>query len=123
MLLQRDDRAQLVVYKIVAADAWNRASETGRFCGSSDDQRDGYIHLSDAMQVSGTYQKYFLGQNDLLLVAFACATLDPHLKWEVSRGGALFPHYYGALPVGLALWQRPIIMQTDGSVPAFEDLT
>lgn len=110
------------VFKIVAADDWRKAIATGAFCGSADDRRDGFIHLSAASQVAATYEKYFRNQSDLVLVAFDSAALGPDLKWETSRGGALFPHYYGALPAALALWQRPIVRSAQGAIPAFEDI-
>lgn len=68
----------------------------------------------------GTLKKYFTGQTDVLLVALNTAHLAPHLKWEPSRGGALFPHYYGPLPVSAALWQKPLPLGADG-VPVFDE--
>jgi uncharacterized protein (DUF952 family) len=108
MFSQSGDAAARLVFKIVAADAWRHAVAAGVYRGSTDDQRDGFIHLSTADQVTGTYEKYFRNQNDLLLVAFEEKTLTPHLKWEASRGGALFPHYYGSLSTALACWQMPV---------------
>ena len=111
-----------LVFKIVGAEDWRHAVDSGTYSGSADDRRDGFIHLSAAVQVVGTYRKYFQNQNALLLVAFSSAALEPELKWEVSRGGALFPHYYGAIPTELALWKRDIVESAQGDVPAFEDL-
>ncbi|NOT71196.1 MAG: DUF952 domain-containing protein [Hyphomicrobium sp.] len=102
------------VYKIVPARLWSNAQASSAFTGSADDQRDGFIHLSAAAQITGTLCKYFRNQADLLLVAFDSASLSPHLKWETSRGGELFPHYYGSLPPHLALWQRPLPLGADG---------
>ena len=107
------------VFKVVSAAAWRAAEQTGSYTGSADDQRDGYIHLSSADQLAGTLAKYFRDQADLLLVAFATGDLGPHLKWEPSRGGILFPHYYGALPTAAALWQRRLALGADG-IPLVE---
>lgn len=107
------------VYKIVPAAMWAGAVVCGAFDGSDDDTRDGYIHLSNAAQLPGTIGKYFHNQTDLLLIAFNAADLGPQLVWEASRGGDLFPHYYGRLPVKLALWQRPLPLGSDG-VPQFD---
>lgn len=120
-MTKADDVATGSVFKIVAADDWHRACAAGNYMGSDDDSRDGFIHLSAASQIRGTYEKYFRDRNDLLLVAFDTAALGAALKWEPSRGGALFPHYYGALPVRLALWQRKIVESPSGSVEAFEE--
>jgi uncharacterized protein (DUF952 family) len=102
------------VFKIVSASEWAAATGAGFFTGSADDVRDGFIHLSKASQLAGTAKKYFIGQHNLLLVAFDSASLAPHLRWETSRGGDIFPHYYGALPVKSALWQKPLPLGDNG---------
>ncbi|MBA2125521.1 DUF952 domain-containing protein [Hyphomicrobium methylovorum] len=103
-----------IVYKIARASEWNAAAAAGLFLGSPDDVRDGFIHLSSKEQLQGTLDKHFSGQNDLVLIAFEEQSLAPELKWEASRGGALFPHYYGALPISKALWHRPLKRGRDG---------
>lgn len=102
------------VFKVMPSSLWNAACATGFFTGSADDVRDGFIHLSNADQLPGTLAKYFRDQTDLTLIGFNSAALGNALKWEASRGGALFPHYYGALPVSLALWQKPLALGPDG---------
>jgi uncharacterized protein (DUF952 family) len=96
------------VYKILSAQDWAEAVARGRFEGSADDRRDGFIHLSAEDQWAGTAAKWFAGQADLLLVAFEAETLGAALKWEPSRGGALFPHLYGPLPTALAVERKPL---------------
>lgn len=85
------------LYKIIAASHWRAAEHDGIFRGSADDLRDGFIHFSTAEQVEETAAKYFSGQDDLLLIGVDGARLGGALKWEPSRGGALFPHLYGEL--------------------------
>jgi len=85
------------LYKIIAAAHWRAAEHDGIFRGSADDLRDGFIHFSTAEQVKETAAKYFSGQDDLLLISIDGARLGGALKWEPSRGGALFPHLYGEL--------------------------
>lgn len=102
------------VYKIVEADAWRRACQTGAYMGSADDARDGFIHLSFGDQIAGTVERHFKHRTGLLLVAFDAASLGPALKLEPSRNGALFPHYYGDLPTALALWEKDMITDADG---------
>lgn len=86
-----------VIYKICPAELWRAAEAAGRFDGAPVDHADGYIHFSTAAQMRETAAKHFAGQADLLLVAVDAPALGDALKWEVSRGGALFPHLYGAL--------------------------
>ena len=85
------------LYKICAASLWREAERNGVFRGSGADLRDGFIHFSTAAQVTETAAKHFAGQDDLVLVRVDAARLGAALKWEPSRGGALFPHLYGDL--------------------------
>ncbi len=85
------------VYKICPAEVWREAEQCGVFRGSEVDLRDGFIHFSTAAQVVETAAKHFSGQPGLLLVRINTASLGDRLKWEASRGGALFPHLYGDL--------------------------
>ena len=96
------------IYKICPAADWEAATRTGVFRGSHVDLRDGYIHFSTVAQVAETAAKHFAGQGDLVLVAVDAAVLGDNLKWEPSRGGALFPHLYADLSVTAALWVRPL---------------
>lgn len=95
-----------LLFKICRADEWHVAARHGHFAGSAADLADGFIHLSAVHQVRETAARHFAGQGDLVLVAFP-ADLE-HLKWEPSRGGALFPHVYGTLPATRALWVKPL---------------
>ena len=87
------------LYKICPAALWREAERTGAFAGSPVDLRDGFIHFSTAAQVAETAARHFAGQDDLVLLAVDADAVAEHLRWEVSRGGALFPHLYAALPV------------------------
>lgn len=92
-----------IIYKICSRQAWDAAVAEGVYRGSADDQRDGFIHFSRADQVPGTLAKHFAGQRDLVLVSVDAASLGEALRYEPSRGGALFPHLYGPLSTSLAL--------------------
>jgi uncharacterized protein (DUF952 family) len=102
------------IYKICPAADWEAATRTGIFRGSPVDLRDGYIHFSTAEQVAETAARHFAGQGDLVLVAVDAAVLGDKLKWEPSRGGALFPHLYAHLPVNAALWIKPLPLDETG---------
>ncbi len=110
------------VYKIVPAALWRAAEREGIFRGSAHDARDGFIHFSTAAQVAETAAKHFAGQDDLLLVAVDGAALGGALKWEVSRGAALFPHLYGALALDAVVGVKPLPLGPDGKhrVPPLE---
>ena len=87
---------------------WSEAQRDGAFRGSPDDHRDGFIHLSTADQVGETAAKHFAGQNELLLIWVDAKKLDDRLKWEPSRGGALFPHLYGDLDMAAVVRVEPL---------------
>ena len=96
------------IYKILPRSEWEAACAAGAFLGAAIDLKDGFIHFSAEDQWRETLEKHFAGQVDLVLVAVDPAALGPRLKWEVSRGGALFPHLYGPLDPSLAASVRPI---------------
>jgi uncharacterized protein (DUF952 family) len=87
------------VYKLLCAADCERLRAAGAWAGSPDDLRDGYVHLSAADQVAGTLAKYFADVPDLILLAVDPAMLGADLRYEPSRGGALFPHLYAPLPL------------------------
>jgi len=103
------------IYKITPQAPWREAEANGRFTGAPIDVADGYIHFSTAEQVRETAAKHFAGQTDLVLVAVDGAQLGDPLKYEVSRGGALFPHLYGVLEMSAVLWVRPLPLGADGA--------
>ncbi|MEK6638818.1 MAG: DUF952 domain-containing protein [Pseudomonadota bacterium] len=84
-------------FKIFTADQWAQFVSDGVFNGAPVDLADGYIHLSSADQVQSTLDKHFAGQVGLVIAEVNLGMLADTLKWEVSRGGALFPHIYGVL--------------------------
>jgi uncharacterized protein (DUF952 family) len=105
-----------IVYKIATVHDWQEAIAKGHYSGSADDVRDGFIHLSSRSQLVGTLEKHFRGKTDLVLIAFEEDKLGHGLKWETSRGGELFPHFYGRLPVSNALWERTLDTGSDGAL-------
>ncbi|TGT38584.1 DUF952 domain-containing protein [Mesorhizobium sp. M8A.F.Ca.ET.165.01.1.1] len=111
-----------IIYKITPQAPWREAEANGRFTGAPIDIADGFIHFSTAEQAGETAAKHFSGRTDLLLVAVDGTSLGDALKYEVSRGGALFPHLYGVLDPKAVLWVKPLPLGADGShqFPALE---
>ena len=105
----------MVVYKIVATKEWAEAEAAGVFAGASVDRADGFIHFSTAEQVAATAAKWFPGRNDLTLAAIDAEALGEDLRWEPSRGGALFPHLYAHLPMSAVVWSRPLPLGPGGA--------
>lgn len=86
-------------FKIFTAAQWAQFEADGVFQGAPVDLADGYIHLSAKDQLQGTLEKHFAGQADMVIAEVNLAYLGDTIRWEVSRGGALFPHIYGPLPM------------------------
>lgn len=97
-----------LVYKVCTAAEWRAAEAAGTFAGSAVDLRDGFIHFSTGEQLEETLRRHFAGQTDLVLVELDPADLGPSLRWEASRGGALFPHLYAPLATRLARRVTPV---------------
>jgi uncharacterized protein (DUF952 family) len=93
-------------FKILTADQWAQFVSDGVFHGAPVDLADGYIHLSAADQLQGTLDKHFAGQVGLVIAEVNLAALGDAIKWEVSRGGALFPHVYGVLTMEAIVGHR-----------------
>ena len=93
---------------------WSAAGEAGGFEGAAIDLQGGYIHFSTAEQAAETAAKQFAGVSDRLLVAVETKTLGESLKWEPSRGGALFPHLYGILPTDNVAWVKNLPLNGQG---------
>ncbi len=104
-----------VAFKIVDASEWAVARKAGSYAGSAVDLADGYIHLSTAEQLEETARRHYAGRTDLRLLDVDLDRLDA-VKWEPSRGGVLFPHQYGPLPVAAVLADRPMTVSDAGDM-------
>lgn len=103
------------IYKICPQELWREAEKNGRFTGAPVDLADGFIHFSTATQARETASKHFAGQADLLLIGVDAGKLGGALKYEVSRGGALFPHLYGPFELDAVTSVAPLPLGADGS--------
>lgn len=102
------------IYKILPAAMWRAAQARGVFAGSAVDIADGFIHFSTAAQAAETAARHFAGQTDLVLLHVDAARLGERLKWEPSRGGALFPHLYDALALDAVIRADPLPIDAGG---------
>lgn len=90
-------------FKVLTAEQFAAWQASGSFLGAPVDLADGYIHLSAADQLAGTLDKHFVGQAGLVIAEIDLSLLGDAVRWEPSRGGALFPHVYGALPIDVLI--------------------
>jgi uncharacterized protein (DUF952 family) len=102
-------------YKILTDDEMVTLEHDGRFAGSADDRRDGFIHLSTRDQLEGTLAKHFSGQDGLHIAAVDLAALGDAVRWEEARDSE-FPHIYGELPLDSVVAYSKVHREPDGSL-------
>lgn len=105
---------QALIFKIFTRQQWLQTEADGTFVGAPIDLADGYVHLSTAEQVAETAAKFFTGMDDLVLAAVDPTSYGDKLVYEVSRGGALFPHLYDRLTLASVRWVQPLPLGADG---------
>ena len=103
-----------LIYKIASHEAYRVFSKTGVFPGMPIDISDGYVHFSTAAQLAETLRLHFAGQGNLVVFSVRTYDLGTSLRWEPSRGGQLFPHLYGKLPVGAVRRVAPLPLGEGG---------
>ena len=103
-----------MIYKVLRAEEWKALETAGETPGAPIDIADGFVHFSTAAQLRGTLDKHFAGLDGLVLLSFDPDAMGPALKWEPSRGGDLFPHFYGPLRLSDVVSSRPIPLRPEG---------
>ncbi len=104
-----------LIYHLAKAAVWSAARHSGKpYTGSAEDTADGFLHFSTADQIVESAARHRAGERDLVLLAVETDGLGAALRWERSRGGAEFPHLYGALPVTAVRWAKPLPLGPDG---------
>ena len=106
----------MLIFKIFRRAEWDALRSAGQTTGAPVDVADGFIHFSTAEQVAGTAARHFATESDLVLVAVDAGKLGADLKWEPSRGGALFPHLYRALTLGDVVWDKSLPLGATGHI-------
>ncbi|SMX32188.1 DUF952 domain-containing protein [Actibacterium lipolyticum] len=106
----------MLIFKILRRPEWETFRTSGSTQGAPVDLADGYIHFSTAKQVTETAAKHFADESDLVLVAFESDKMGADLKWEPSRGGALFPHLYRELRMDEVIWDKSLPLGATGHI-------
>jgi uncharacterized protein (DUF952 family) len=106
----------MLIYKIFRRSEWDAFRLAGETLGAPIDVADGYVHFSTAAQVAETAAKHFATESDLVLLALNPDALGEALKWEPSRGGALFPHLYRPLRLSDVIWDKSLPLGATGHI-------
>ncbi len=101
------------IYKIFRDAEWQDLQRRGESPGAPVDLADGFVHFSTAAQARETAAKHFAGETGLWLLSCEADAMEP-LRWEPSRGGALFPHLYRALQLDDVIEVRALPLGPDG---------
>ena len=104
-----------MIYHMCPAETWAAAVAAGRYEGTADDKRDGFIHFSTAAQLPDSARRHRAGQAGLVLVAVEAARLGTRLRWEEARNGDRFPHLYGPLSLSEVSQVVPLPLGPDGN--------
>lgn len=102
------------IYHLSRRPDWDRARSEGAYAGSREDNADGFLHFSTALQVAESAAKHRKGEAGLVLLEVDAQKLGTALKWEPARGGELFPHLYGPLPVSAVAAEFDLPLGPDG---------
>ncbi|MCL3881014.1 DUF952 domain-containing protein [Marivita sp. GX14005] len=105
-----------MIYKILRSGEWDALQSRGVIEGAPVDVADGFVHFSTAAQVPETAARHFAGEDGLMLLAFDEKAITGDLRWEPSRGGALFPHLHAPLRHSDLVWAKPLPLGPDGHV-------
>ena len=103
------------IYHICTSHVWRASEEGGQLAAAPPPQGEGFLHFSAAAQLSESAAIHFAGREDLVLLTVDPGRLGPELKWEPSRGGALFPHLYGPLPHDAVIRVELLSLGRDGN--------
>ena len=106
----------MLILKILRRAEWTAFRDTGVTLGAPVDLADGFVHFSTAAQVAETAARHFAAESDLVLLACESGGMGPDLKWESSRGGALFPHLYRPLRLEEVLWDKSLPLGASGHI-------
>lgn len=106
--------SELFAYKVLTPGQYEALRTEGSFAGAPVDLEDGYIHMSTRAQTAETVAKHFAGQDRLVLAMVDLAALGDAVKWEPSRGGQLFPHLYGPLPLSAVTGKTVLRLGANG---------
>ncbi|MGJ8627664.1 MAG: DUF952 domain-containing protein [Sulfitobacter sp.] len=98
----------MLIFKIFRSEEWADLRKNGKTSGAPIDVADGYVHFSTAAQAPETAAKYFADVEGLFLVAVDADAAGDALKWEKSRGDAMFPHLYRKMSLADVVWALPL---------------
>lgn len=119
--MSKKDWFKNMIYHITTKDAWEQAQQSGTYRAPSLDA-EGFIHASKQDQILWVANRFYVGGDDLILLAIDPAKLIAELREEPADSNmpldadlGLFPHIYGELNVDAILKVFDFPPQADGT--------
>ena len=113
-----------MIFHITPRADWEAAQTKGEYVAESL-KSEGFIHCSTLAQVVPVADKYYKGQNGLVLLMIEPTLLSSTLKWEAPSGGTpppgipegdQFPHIYGPINLGAVVNVFDFIHDANGDL-------
>jgi uncharacterized protein (DUF952 family) len=111
-----------MIFHITHRKDWKTAQDKGEYIVDSL-QTEGFIHCSTLAQVLPVAEKFYKGQDSLVLLLIEPSLLSSDLKWEAPSGGTPppgvpegdpFPHIYGPINLDAVVSVIDFIRDTNG---------
>ncbi|GAB4553109.1 MAG: DUF952 domain-containing protein [Pleurocapsa sp.] len=103
-----------IIYHITSRDEWDYAQINHEYCSKTFAQ-EGFIHCSYIHQLVTVANRFFRGQNNLVLLAIDRNEITSEIVDENLEGGTeLYPHLYGLLPITAVTEVMNFPCNTDG---------
>ena len=96
------------IYHMVNKQVWEQQHASYHFQHPGI-KAEGFIHCSTKEQLMESYEKYYAGKTDILLISINPHWVLSEVKWEYSSARESdFPHIYGALNKSSIIWVQEV---------------
>ena len=103
------------IYHITSQPEWNSAQSKGEYLPQGFAQEN-FIHCSYSHQILTVANRFYQGQQNLVILAIETANLRNNLIDENLEGGTeLYPHLYSSLPIAAVEQAIAFPCNPDGS--------
>ena len=109
-----------LIFHILQRAAWEDALRRGLYRPASL-ENEGFIHCSTQAQLMETANRWYHGQEDLVLLSIDPLRLGPELRYEPpanpsdERRAQIFPHVYGPLNLDAVTRAIELPREADGT--------
>ncbi len=102
-----------IIYHITKAELWQSSQTRGCYRGDTL-EGEGFIHCSLGCQLIDTANRFFAGEDGLVILGIDANRVDAEIRFEGLPGGDKFPHIYGPLNLNAVTAIIPLTPEADG---------